>query len=66
MPSYEYKTGGQRNIRQDSSTVQEKNTEADLLVISVGLKPGPVVLDNCWDLIPRRNQLGIDSYEELG
>jgi hypothetical protein len=26
----------------------------------------PVVLDNCWDLIPRQDQLGIDSHEELG
>ncbi len=29
-------------------------------------EPEPVVLDDCWDLIPRRNQLGIDFYEELG
>jgi hypothetical protein len=28
--------------------------------------PEPVVLDNCWDLIPRRNWVGIDSFEELG
>ena len=25
----------------------------------------PVVLDNCWDLIPRQHQLGIDWDEEL-
>ncbi len=31
-----------------------------------GTEQEPVVLDNCWDLIPWRNKLGIDSYEELG
>ncbi len=29
------------------------------------LSPESVVLDNCWDLIPQRNCIGIGSFEEL-
>jgi hypothetical protein len=42
-----------------------------LVTIGSSGRPGkqctePVVSDICWDLIPWWNQLGIDSYEELG